>query len=207
MALLHTMFNPIVNAACNNNLFTGGTIFAMTKTHPSIERLYGIAADHGDHSPASVARRLNVSAQRLGNWETRGISKAGALDAQDCYGADANWLRTGSGARTAPQQQSQSLRLDPVKLSEVHRALRELSKDAGKSFDIERDADSARLLQAYEIRVQMPAKPSHEEWTRYGMRLARIMATQGAAPDGRRDSVPTEGTDTGRVARRIRGKT
>jgi hypothetical protein len=201
------MFNATVNTACNNILFSGRTICAMTKTHPSIERLYGIAADHGDRSPASVARRLNVSAQRLGNWETRGISKAGALDAQNCYGTDANWLRTGAGVRTAPQQQSQSLRLDPVKLSEVHRALREASRDAGKSFDIEREADSARLLQAYEIREKMPAKPSQEEWTRYGMRLATIMATQGAAADGRRDSVPTQGTDKGRMARGVRGKT
>jgi hypothetical protein len=171
----------------------------MTKTHPSIERLYAVAAEHGDRSPAAVARRINVSPQRLGNWETRGISKAGALDAQECYGVDANWLRTGSGAKTAPQRQSQPLRFDPVMLAEVHQVLCELNKDAGKAFNV-RLADAARLLQVYELRTRMSAKPSKEEWTQYGMRLAAIMATQGVANE-RGDNVPSEGTGKGHVAR------
>jgi hypothetical protein len=115
-----------------------------------------------------------------------------------------DWLHSDDGA--AVQSQSHPLRLNPVMLSEVHRVLRELSTDAGKSFDIERESDAVRFLQVLDLRTKMQAKPSKEEWTRYGMRLARIMATQGAASDGRGDSVPTQGTGKGRVAGGVRGK-
>lgn len=61
--------------------------------HPSIQKLYNHAeATMGDVSPAQVARRMNVSAQTIQNWENRGISKDGALLAQAVYGVDANWL-------------------------------------------------------------------------------------------------------------------
>jgi phage repressor protein C with HTH and peptisase S24 domain len=88
------MFSPFVNTPCNNAAFSRRTMRSMTEPdrHPSIQKLYATASDHGDTSPAQVARRLNVSAQVVQNWETRGISKTGAMAAQRAYGIDANWL-------------------------------------------------------------------------------------------------------------------
>ncbi|MGA0588840.1 LexA family transcriptional regulator [Dyella sp. KRB-257] len=69
--------------------------------HPSMRRLYEAAKERGDNAPAKVARRLNVSPQRLQNWESRGISREGALTAQQAYGVDANELREGHKASKA----------------------------------------------------------------------------------------------------------
>lgn len=88
------MLSSVVNTMCNNAAFTQQTIRGMNEPtrHPSIQKLYRVAADRGDTQPARVAERLNVGAQVLNNWETRGISRDGALVAQAVYGADANWL-------------------------------------------------------------------------------------------------------------------
>nr|WP_172624050.1 helix-turn-helix transcriptional regulator [Rhodanobacter glycinis] len=73
-------------------------IDADIKLHPSCARLYSVAAEIGDDAPAKVSTRLNVSAQVLQNWEGRGVSKDGALQAQAVYGCDANWLLGIQGA-------------------------------------------------------------------------------------------------------------
>jgi phage repressor protein C with HTH and peptisase S24 domain len=88
------MLSSLVNTLCNNVAFSGQTIRGMNEPtrHPSIQKLYRVAADRGDTQPARVAERLNIGAQTLNNWESRGISRDGALTAQAIYGADANWL-------------------------------------------------------------------------------------------------------------------
>lgn len=88
------MCNPEVNTSCNNATFTRMKLCGMNEParHHSIQKLYSAAAEHGDTSPAQVARRLNVSGQVVQNWEVRGISKNGAMAAQRAYGVDANWL-------------------------------------------------------------------------------------------------------------------
>lgn len=100
------MFSAEVNIACNNILFSQRRIAGMNM-HLSMRRLYDAAKERGDDAPAKVARRLNVSPQRLQNWESRGISKEGALAAQDAYGVDANELRDGAKSRS-----SLSVRID-----------------------------------------------------------------------------------------------
>lgn len=96
------MFNTIVNTTCINELCSRPTIGVMTdvdiKLHPSCARLYSVAAEIGDDAPAKVSARLNVSAQVLQNWESRGVSRDGALQAQAVYGCDANWLLGIQGA-------------------------------------------------------------------------------------------------------------
>lgn len=47
---------------------------------------------------SDVAKLLNnTSPQRLNNWEARGISNEGLLEAQELIGCDAIWLRDGKG--------------------------------------------------------------------------------------------------------------
>lgn len=84
------------NALFNNVLFTAGTIAAM---HPSAVRLYEAA--QGMEPPitgqSAVARWLNVSPQNMTAWEKRGVSKAGALKAQQISGYSAAWILDGVG--------------------------------------------------------------------------------------------------------------
>jgi len=181
--------------------------------HASIRRLYSVASEVGDDAPAKVARRLNISAQTLNNWEARGISQSGALSAQDVYGCDAVWVMTGKGARVAGVRDqkgtyavhSQPLRLDPVMIAETHRALRELEQDEGRKFSLEDETCAARFVLVYEMRTAMSARPTQDEWVQFGRKLAAIMTPTGG-DDGRGGGVPVEGTGTKKVAHGVRRK-
>lgn len=70
----------------------------MSAIHPTMERLYRAASEIKKiTSPSRVARLLNSSPQTLKNWESRGISQAGANNAQAAIGCNANWLLSGEG--------------------------------------------------------------------------------------------------------------
>lgn len=60
---------------------------------PSMVHLYKIAKEERQvKSPAAVGRVMSVSQQRLKNWENRGVSKEGALIAQQIFGVDSGFL-------------------------------------------------------------------------------------------------------------------
>lgn len=68
----------------------------MAKIHDSMKRLYGIAITVcGDATPSSVAKRLNVSPQVVFNWERRGISLSGSIEAERAYGSSPLWILEG----------------------------------------------------------------------------------------------------------------
>lgn len=80
----------------NNTVFSELTIHTMTKPpemKPSMKRLYEAAGSRDINSPSAVARVLVTTQQRLKNWEKRGISKEGAMKAQEVFGLDSNELR------------------------------------------------------------------------------------------------------------------
>ena len=63
-----------------------------------IERLYQAAQElHGIQGQSELARFLNTSPQVVNNWESRGMSCEGILDAAEQIGCDAVWLRKGFG--------------------------------------------------------------------------------------------------------------
>jgi hypothetical protein len=197
------MCSELVNTLCNNVLFSCSTISAMETDllHESTARLYGFAREAlGDDAPAKVARRLNVSAQTLQNWESRGVSQDGALKAQAAYGCDANWLL--GAVKTTTLHGSQPMRLDPEMLAETHRTLRDLEHGEGRAFSIEQETYAAWFVQVYEMRARMSAHPTAEEWVEFGRKLHAI--TQGAVRNGRDDGVPAKGTGKGNVARKVR---
>lgn len=88
MAVLNTMFNEKSNTACNNILFNQNTMLNMAVIHPSMLRLYSVSKVE----KSALADLLNVSPQRVRNWEIRGLSKEAALEAQRKFGCDSNWL-------------------------------------------------------------------------------------------------------------------
>lgn len=84
------MFKQKANALCNNILFNAAKIVNM---HSSMIKLYKIAKDtQGVVGQSAVARALVESPQTVKNWESRGISKGGAMKAQAVFGCNANDL-------------------------------------------------------------------------------------------------------------------
>jgi hypothetical protein len=68
--------------------------------HKSMERLYQAAKQmKGVSGQSNVARLLNVSPQTVKNWETRGVSRDGALSAQLIIGCGVHWVLTGEQDR------------------------------------------------------------------------------------------------------------
>lgn len=66
--------------------------------HEQMERLYEAArALKGVDGQSAVARLLNQSPQTVKNWESRGVSKAGMILAQEVIGCSATWIKTGEG--------------------------------------------------------------------------------------------------------------
>ncbi|MGE8453992.1 MAG: helix-turn-helix domain-containing protein [Pseudomonadales bacterium] len=63
--------------------------------HKTMVRLYEVAKLRGLDGPTAVANHLNISPQVVNNWERRGISKAGLLQAEEVFACSATWLRTG----------------------------------------------------------------------------------------------------------------
>lgn len=66
-----------------------------SERHASLVRLLGIAREHGAIGPAALAKALNVSEQVVTNWRSRGVSRAGAMAAQQRWGVSANWVLEG----------------------------------------------------------------------------------------------------------------
>lgn len=88
------MFKHQSNTPCNNALFSWLKINTMNE---EMIRLYAAAKEiAGIGSQAELARRLNVSSQVVKNWESRGISKAGLLAAQEAIGCSAEWIQSGA---------------------------------------------------------------------------------------------------------------
>lgn len=85
----------------NNAVFSPSTIAGM---HESMERLYRAAKDlRGIEGQSAVADLLGFSPQRLNNWEVRGISKQGAIRAQEIIGCSPAWVTEGIGWMAANQ--------------------------------------------------------------------------------------------------------
>ncbi len=62
--------------------------------HPTMYRIY---AQTGLNA-LSLADALNEQSQKVYNWDTRGISKQGALTVSTKFGIDIKWILTGEGS-------------------------------------------------------------------------------------------------------------
>ncbi|WP_317921110.1 LexA family transcriptional regulator [Cupriavidus sp. TA19] len=81
-----------------NEVFTCETIPRM---HATMVRLYEAARSLKNlETPTDVARALNQSQQTINNWERRGMSRIGMIEAQKHIGCSATWLQTGKGSMT-----------------------------------------------------------------------------------------------------------
>lgn len=66
-----------------------------------MKRLYKAASEIKNvNGQSAVAKMLNASPQTVKNWETRGVSKKGIIDAAKVLNISAVWLETGQGNMT-----------------------------------------------------------------------------------------------------------
>lgn len=73
--------------------------------HPQMIRLYeAVAESRGIRTQSDLARALNTSPQKINNWESRGISKAGLVASQEVLGISATWLESGREPRFVATQ-------------------------------------------------------------------------------------------------------
>jgi len=103
--LIHGAITHHVKCLCQRSVkhkvFSGCETFVMS-THPSAQRLFEAAeASKGLTRAAEIARVLNVSAQVIENWESRGVSKSGAIAAEAAFNVSPTWILTGNGAMAA----------------------------------------------------------------------------------------------------------
>lgn len=98
MTTLNTMFSQNTNSLFINKVFACETIPRM---HATMVRLYEAARSLKNlETPTDVARALNQSQQTINNWERRGMSRVGMIEAQKHIGCSATWLQTGKGSMT-----------------------------------------------------------------------------------------------------------
>ena len=71
--------------------------------HPAMARLYDAATERlyikGACLQSEFADWLNISPQRVNNWDKRGPSKDIRIRCQNEYGINATWVETGVGER------------------------------------------------------------------------------------------------------------
>lgn len=78
--------------------------------HESLERLLEAARELAKiNGPASLAAALLESEQTVTNWGRRGVSKAGAMKAQDKFGCSSNWVLHGTPPRLIRGDESASI--------------------------------------------------------------------------------------------------
>lgn len=85
-----------------------------------MRRLYQVTANNEGVKlgPSELAKSLNESPQVIKNWESRGISIAGALKAQEKFECNANWLLEKSSTPDMAQIAHHGIIQQPLRVAE-----------------------------------------------------------------------------------------
>jgi len=183
-----------------------------TPIHPSMSALYQAAVVLEDAQPAQVARRLDITPQRLQNWESRGISKEGALDAQRIYGVDAtalrdgtlHWLSNDTATQPIDSKVSQAPRFDIDIIGHAAWALGQAFAAKGLPFRLEENKEC--FLQVYKASLEMVDSDTPGATAKLFDLAIRIVNERGGESDRRGDSEPVAGLYQGDVAGEVRPK-
>ena len=70
--------------------------------HPSLARLFEAVEKLGVNTPTQLATELEESEQTVTNWATRGVSKVGALKAEERLGVSSVWILRGKESAAIP---------------------------------------------------------------------------------------------------------
>lgn len=175
----------------------------MDATSTRAQNITMLVAQAG--GPTAFGKLIGRDQVQVSQWTSakkpKAIGGRLARDIEKSLGYDPGWLDQPQWeqSETAPESQSQVVRLDADMLAETHKACRKFAERQGKEFSVE--TDPARFLQVYLVRVKLPAQLSEDELMELGATVQTIMTTpQGASTDGRSDGVPAVGADEQDVA-------
>lgn len=171
------------NAPFNNVLFSAGTILGM---HESARRLYEVAKQMTPPvtGQSAVARWLNVSPQNMTAWEKRGVSRAGALQAQKLSGYNATWILEGTGEeKLGETEQSQPGTLFEAPTTDEMELL--------DNFRHMLDHDREELAQEIAKRAARAKADIDAYIKRFGLTPRPASASAKAAAEKARTEVPT----------------
>ena len=74
------------------------SLMANKKRHESLERLLLATLPLGIKGPSALAHALHLGSEQIvTNWGSRGVSREGALKAQQRFGINAQWILSGAG--------------------------------------------------------------------------------------------------------------
>ena len=77
--------------------------------HETTKRLYEAALELKNiDGQSAIARLLNTSPQTVKNWESRGVSKQGMIEASKLIGCSIFWLETGKGSMIGTERPFES---------------------------------------------------------------------------------------------------
>jgi hypothetical protein len=167
MQLLNATFKQKSNVLCNKFMFPELTIGVM---HETMERLYAAAEElKGLVGQSEVARHMVQSPQTLNNWEHRGMSKGGMLDAERLIGCSSVWLQTGRGSMFTAVDDDVSLSADDQQTLAVADYLPpDKLDDMIRRIEEEKDSKAALLAKLRQIRrageaIEAPPPPNPEQ--------------------------------------------
>lgn len=151
----------------SNPWFPTGIMRDMTERlrHESLTRLLEVAAAHQVVGPAALARALNESDQVVTNWGRRGVSKAGALNAQRLFGISHAWVLNGTEPKivAAPEFSALPEPSMDAAIARIARALDELPdgvrQQAGELLQALSLAPDSKRLQASLSALLTASKP------------------------------------------------
>lgn len=119
--------------------------------HETMKRLYAatVGRDAGYGVQTELANLLGVSAQVVGNWERRGISKDGLLAAEERMGISPAWIKTGIGdPRKEPTAGKIAVTLDGASGTQ-ETPLTDEAKRLGRLLDLIPESDLIKRATAY----------------------------------------------------------
>lgn len=182
MPQLNTAFKQKSNTACNNGLFSGGTITPM---HPTTERLYQAARDlKRTVGQSAVAALIGESPQTVKNWESRGVSSQGAINAGAIIGFNVQWLKSGVGqmadasgaSRSAPLNESDFTPYTVNPYSDTKMILAPVVEWASLESDLYKDNKEV-IASRFEA-ISAGAKPN-TKWVEVEADMPRLMLSRG----------------------------
>lgn len=104
-------------------------IHTMKNQDQSYDRLMLAASRNGLRSAAELNRYMTIrgfswSGSLIANWKARGVSKEGALDAEEAFGVSAIWILKGIGTESVIQNSVQEPKIpyggiDPWNLCQI----------------------------------------------------------------------------------------
>ena len=96
------MFINVSNSLCKTSLeLLKQCRMDDKQRHPTYERLFSVALKNNISGPSALAMALRESEQVINNWSRRGVSKAGAIKAQERFGCSSVWILRGIGPQSA----------------------------------------------------------------------------------------------------------